>query len=278
MTQSSYTGSDTRYTTCTACADSTHDNPGVCIGCETGYHVITGTETNALGVESQKGLCTDKYPCASPATEFYYATYDACSSKSEAGGYCEGNVDAVCKSGLCLNNMCCNDAAVASDCTTTCDAFTGACDTADYAEAGEACTDHKDRRYENACLGNVCCDFQQSSYTNVGSSASRCTKCAAADTLTAPYTAGMCEECSSGYHLILGTETNALGVESQKGLCTDKYPCASPATEYYWATYDACSSKSEAGGYCEGHVSCTLGLCSAKVCCNYAAVASDCTK
>ena len=91
MTQSSYTGSDTRYTTCTACADSTHDNPGVCIGCETGYHVITGTETNALGVESQKGLCTDKYPCASPATEYYDATYDACSSKSEAGGYCEGN-------------------------------------------------------------------------------------------------------------------------------------------------------------------------------------------
>ena len=161
-------------------------------------------------MESIKGRCTDKYPCASPATEFYYAPYDTCSSKSEAGGSCEGNVDAACKSGLCLNNVCCNDAAVASDCTTTCDAFTGACDTADYAEAGEACTDHKDCRYENACLGNVCCDFQQSSYTNVGSFESRCTKCAAADTLTAPYTAGMCEECSSGYHLILGTETNAL--------------------------------------------------------------------
>ena len=169
MTQSSYTGSDTRYTTYGMRRQYPRQSR-VCIGCETGYHVITGTETNALGVESQKGLCTDKYPCASPATEFYYATYDACSPKAEAGGYCEGNVDAVLKSGLCLNNMCCNDAAVASDCTTTCDAFTGACDTADYAEAGEACTDHKDCRYENACLGNVCCDFQQSSYTNVGSS------------------------------------------------------------------------------------------------------------
>ena len=83
----------------------------------------------------------------------------------------------------------------------------------------------------------------------------------------------MCEECSSGYHLILGTETNALGVESTKGRCTDKYPCASPATEFYYAVYDSCSSKSEAGGYCEGQnpISCTSGFCSAYTCCDAAA-------
>ena len=47
MTQSTYTGSDTKYTKCTACAESAHAYPGVCVSCETGYHVITGEETNA---------------------------------------------------------------------------------------------------------------------------------------------------------------------------------------------------------------------------------------
>ena len=60
MSQSQYADVETaRYSECTACADSTHDKPGTCVACGTGYHVVTGEETDA-DIDSlyYLGICT----------------------------------------------------------------------------------------------------------------------------------------------------------------------------------------------------------------------------
>ena len=130
MTQSSYTGSDTKYTKCTACADNAHDTPGICVGCETGYHVITGEETGAdLNQYLNFGICTTNYPCSDPST-YYTLDYDTCESKISPGGSCSSSSAYKCTSGMCNNGICCDQAAatpVDGQCCTLCSTSDGSC-------------------------------------------------------------------------------------------------------------------------------------------------------
>ena len=119
-----------RYSECTACADSTHDKPGTCVACDTGYHVVTGEETDA-DIDSlyYLGICTANYPC-SDASQYYTTQYDTCYAKTTPGGACSSSQSYQCTSGLCSNDICCDQAAAQvndGQCCTLCSSSDGSC-------------------------------------------------------------------------------------------------------------------------------------------------------
>ena len=131
MSQSQYADVETaRYSECTACADSTHDKPGTCVACGTGYHVVTGEETDA-DIDSlyYLGICTIHYPC-SDASQYYTTQYDTCYAKTTPGGACSSPQSYRCSSGLCSNDICCDQAAAQvndGQCCTLCSSSDGSC-------------------------------------------------------------------------------------------------------------------------------------------------------
>ena len=191
-----------RYSECTACADSTHDKPGTCVACDTGYHVVTGEETDA-----DIDTCTSRhmhghYPC-SDASQYYTTQYDTCYAKTTPGGACSSSQSYKCTSGLCSSNICCDQAAADSGCTSACDPGTGTCST--RVMAGEACSSTADCYNDAACLGGRCCSMSQSEYASEIARYSECTACADS-THDKP---GTCVACDTGYHVVTGEETDA---------------------------------------------------------------------
>ena len=162
MSQSEYASEIARYSECTACADSTHDKPGTCVACDTGYHVVTGEETDAdIDTLYLLGICTAYYPC-SDASQYYTTQYDTCYAKTNPGGACSSSQSYKCTSGLCSSDICCDQAAADSGCTSACDPGTGTCST--RVMAGEACSSTADCYNDAACLGGRCCSMSQSEY------------------------------------------------------------------------------------------------------------------
>ena len=117
---------------------------------------LTQTSTPVL-----LGICTANYPC-SDASQYYTTQYDTCYAKTTPGGACSSSQSYRCTSGLCSNDICCDQAAADSGCTSACDPGTGTCST--RVMAGEECSSTADCYNDAACLGGRCCSMSQSQY------------------------------------------------------------------------------------------------------------------
>jgi len=275
MSQSEYADVEiARYSECTACADSTHDKPGTCVACGTGYHVVTGEETDAdIDTLYYLGICTTYYPC-SDASQYYTTQYDTCYAKTNPGGACSSSQSYKCSSGLCSNDICCDQAAADSGCTSACDPGSGTCST--RVMAGEACSSTADCYNDAACLGGRCCSMSQSEYAD----AKPQDTASAPRAQTAPTTSP--ELAWPAAQGIMWSRARRLTQTSTAlyylGICTAYYPC-SDASQYYTTQYDTCYAKTTPGGACSSSQSyrCTSGLCSSNICCDQAAADSGCT-
>ena len=229
---------------------------------------LTQTSTPVL-----LGICTANYPC-SDASQYYTTQYDTCYAKTTPGGACSSSQSYMCTSGLCSNDICCDQAAADSGCTSACDPGTGTCST--RVMAGEACSSTADCYNDAACLGGRCCSMSQSQYASGEGSQDTAS---APRAQTAPTTSPeLAWPATQGIMWSRARRLTQTSTPVLLGICTANYPC-SDASQYYTTEYDTCYAKTTPGGACSSSQSymCTSGLCSNDICCDQAAADSGCT-